>query len=60
MVMIHCDKHPRYKAMRPPTAVCARCKLMYNAKHGGSIKLIFDKVTKQSVPIVYPPPRRKP
>jgi hypothetical protein len=29
-----CKKHPRYKAIRPPTADCEACRVMYARKHG--------------------------
>jgi uncharacterized Zn ribbon protein len=40
-----CSKHPRYKAKRPPTAVCSECVVQWHMTSNAA-KRLDDKILK--------------
>lgn len=39
---MNCDAHPRYKAMRRPTANCAACRLLWKATTTASLGVVRE------------------
>jgi hypothetical protein len=40
---LKCSRHPKYKALRKPTADCAKCRAMYAAKQNKDFFVIPSK-----------------
>lgn len=44
-----CSMHPKYKAKKYPTSMCAACKILYFLNNGGISVLDYDEKRKDFV-----------